>query len=311
MGYGFGWKLLAGALTPIWSGYELSYFLFTDSTGAEYRLEVNEGGVWRSRQGVYVYYDTNTARLNFPDGSHWYMNAVSSAGEPDGGSRYPTLMRDTNGNEVRIRYAQGAGASWSDTSARILSIEDVRAIVSGTLQLPTYSFTYSTGAIPHLVSIANIIATAENYSFAYLPGQALTSPFSPAQSFGTTDLLTNLTFSNLGAGYAFEYAGGAGEMSRATFPYGGALRYAYRTAGFAGSRSTREVQTRYLVKSVGAAETSVSFQHDDSGDTGRPFHAWTRLMEDIASFQNLWTFSLTAGTSYGLNTRYDENNGGG
>ncbi|MBI4876356.1 MAG: hypothetical protein HY822_17100 [Acidobacteria bacterium] len=71
----FAWKLLAGALTPIWSGYELSYFLFTDSTGAEYRLDVNEGGVWRSRQGVYVFYDANTARLNSPDGSHWHMSA--------------------------------------------------------------------------------------------------------------------------------------------------------------------------------------------------------------------------------------------
>jgi hypothetical protein len=57
VGYGFGWKLLASALTPIWDSYNLVYYLFTDSSGAEYRLDVNENGVRRSSQGVYVYYD--------------------------------------------------------------------------------------------------------------------------------------------------------------------------------------------------------------------------------------------------------------
>ncbi len=55
--YDFGWKLLAGALTPIWDSYNLVCYLFTDSSGAEYRLDVNENGVRRSSQGVYVYND--------------------------------------------------------------------------------------------------------------------------------------------------------------------------------------------------------------------------------------------------------------
>jgi len=39
VGYGFGWRLMAGAITPIWSDvYTFSHYLFTDSTGAEYRL---------------------------------------------------------------------------------------------------------------------------------------------------------------------------------------------------------------------------------------------------------------------------------
>jgi len=81
VGYGFGWKLLAGAMTPIWSGSTLLYHLFTDSTGAEYKLDVNESGVWRTREGVYLRYDSNTGRLNFPDGSYWILSSVAASGE--------------------------------------------------------------------------------------------------------------------------------------------------------------------------------------------------------------------------------------
>jgi hypothetical protein len=75
--------------------------------------------------------------------------------------------------------------------------------------------------------------------------------------------------------------------------------------------ATPAARPRYLRPSPGAAETWVRFQHDDSGDTGRLFRAWTRLVEDIGAFQNVWTFNLTAGFSYGLTTRHDENNGSG
>ena len=101
-------------------------------------------------------------------------------------------------------------------------------------------------------------------------------------------------------------------MSLVTLPFWGSMRYTYRAANYSNSRAVREVESRYLRKSYGAAETSVSFQHDDGGDTGRAFHAWTRLVEDIGTFQNVWTFGQTSGVpSYGLLTRYDENTGAG
>lgn len=41
-GYGFGWRLMAGALIPYWSDPNtLAHYTFIDATGAEYRLEVN------------------------------------------------------------------------------------------------------------------------------------------------------------------------------------------------------------------------------------------------------------------------------
>src|SRR6202035_1237005 len=37
VGYGYGWKLQAGSLTPYWASYwGLDHYTFTDATGAEY-----------------------------------------------------------------------------------------------------------------------------------------------------------------------------------------------------------------------------------------------------------------------------------
>lgn len=99
VGYGLGWKLQAGSITPIWTaGGLIDHYLYTDSTGADYSLSQNSGGVWRSLEGVYVAYDANAGRLYFPDGSFWVMGCTSAGGEQDSGSRYPTQMEDTNGN---------------------------------------------------------------------------------------------------------------------------------------------------------------------------------------------------------------------
>ena len=70
VGYRFGWRLLAGSLTPVYSGWwTVNHYVYTDSTGAEYRLEDNSGGIWRSREGIFLEYDAGTGRLYFPGGS--------------------------------------------------------------------------------------------------------------------------------------------------------------------------------------------------------------------------------------------------
>ena len=142
VGYGFGWQFMAGSITPYWATFgTLDHYIFTDSTGAEYRLEINTNGIWTSRQGIYAAYDAANQILYFPDGSFWAMGCTSAGNESDAGSMYPTQMQDTNGNQIVIRYAVGMGVSWSNSSARILEIEDVRASQTGGA---TYSFTYTT-----------------------------------------------------------------------------------------------------------------------------------------------------------------------
>ena len=101
VGYGLGWRLQAGSLTPYYQvDWTLDHYLFIDSTGAEYRLTTNTSGVWTSSEGIYVSYDSNANRLYFNDGSFWVMGAISGGTEQDAGTMYPTVMEDSNGNQL-------------------------------------------------------------------------------------------------------------------------------------------------------------------------------------------------------------------
>ena len=214
VGFGFGWRLLAGSITPYWYGFfGVDHYVFTDSTGAEYRLEINNNNVWTSREGAYVSYDATNHILYFPDGSFWTMGCTSTGNEDDAGTLYPTQMTDTNGNIVALRYAAGIGALWSNSSARLLQIEDVRAVQIGT-DWVTYQFTYNTDALPHLTGIQPKVISPEGGTFTYT-GQNLSDPFLSA-SFGSTTVLS--TFVNyLGQTSNFAY-NGSGELIRLTYP---------------------------------------------------------------------------------------------
>ena len=93
-------------------------------------------------------------------------------------------MQDTNGNQILIRYYAGNGVTWTNSSARIRQIEDVRA-VAGVNSMPyyTYNFLFNSDPIPHLTGIVNGIGTGEKYLFTYSTG-SLIAPFSGAQNFG-------------------------------------------------------------------------------------------------------------------------------
>jgi RHS repeat-associated protein len=300
VGYGFGWRLQAGSITPYWSDpWTIHHYVLIDSTGAEYRLDVNTNGIWTSREGLYLEYDAANQRLYFPDGSFWVMGAASAGTEQDAGTRYATLMQDTNGNQILIRYNAGVGAGWTNSSARIDEIEDVRAVDDGAGHYRTYKLTYNGDAVPHLTGIANYIGTSENYSFGYLTGQSLYSPFSPPVAFGTTDYLLYISISGLNLSHTFEYAGGAGELTKVTLPLGGSLRWAYRQFTYLGSRAFREVQYRYLRPSAGVSELTYQFVHDDAGDASRSFHSWTRLMDPSGHATGV-SFQITTTPSYSI-----------
>jgi len=169
VGYGFGWRLQAGSLKAFWvAGYNLHHYLFTDATGGEYRLDVYQNGVWKSREGVRMVYDPATMRLYFPNGTFWSMTTISAGTEEDAGTLYPALMQDSNGNQIRIRYTAGRDAPWGDSCGRIWEIEDVRAVATpdGT-RYRSYTFGYTTETFPHLASITNHIGTSETYNFTY------------------------------------------------------------------------------------------------------------------------------------------------
>jgi hypothetical protein len=100
--------------------------------------------VWSSSESVYIWYDTNTNLLHFRNGTFWLMGCASAGAEPDAGTFYPTVVEDSNGNQIIVHYLPGSGAYWNDSSARIGTIEDARAALNA-YEL-SYGFTYVTGA---------------------------------------------------------------------------------------------------------------------------------------------------------------------
>jgi hypothetical protein len=99
---------MAGSVSPFWSDpYTLDHWIYVDSTGAEYQLTINNNGIWTSNEGIYLSFDSNAQKLYFPDGSFWLMNCESGGSEPDAGSLYPTVVQDTNGNQLSRAHYNG------------------------------------------------------------------------------------------------------------------------------------------------------------------------------------------------------------
>jgi YD repeat-containing protein len=303
LGYGLGWRLQAGSLLPVYSGSPstLNHFVFFDATGAQYRLDQNTSNVWTSREGVYVSYDANATRLYFPDGSFWVMGAQSSAGEADAGTLYPTLMEDTNGNQITIQYAAGAGSGSGNTSGRISLITDPRAGWNGGCGCTaTYAFTYNTDSPPHLTGITSAVADNGGHAFTYLSGQPLTSPLPPNQSFDTTTLLQSVSV--LDQVESFQYGTGSGEMTRMVAPLGGDLRWTYRTYTYGNGVSYREVQTRQMTPTSGASQ----FTWNVNFDSNPTLHASTSIADLGAGTSKVWTLGASAGPLVGLVSAYEE-----
>ena len=304
VGYGFGWKLLAGSLTPIYSNYwTINFYLFTDSTGAEYKLDQNSGGVFSSKESIYVWYDSNAGRLYFKDGSFWVFGCQSGGTEQDAGSLYPTTMQDTNGNQILVRYASGVASPWANSSARISQIEDVRSYNTGGA---TYFFAYNTDPVPHLTSITNNVGTGEAYNFAYQANYSLNSPF--GGTYGTTTTLTSLTQATTSLATGFTYdSGGTGELTQVTAPYGGHLRWTYANDTLTGG-IVRQVQFRYVAASSGAAENQHQVVRYDSGV---PVHGITGLYDSGGKAARVWWMQTdTSQPNAGLMTAYDERSWG-
>jgi RHS repeat-associated protein len=313
VGYGFGWKLMLGALTPFYRpDWTIDHYLFTDSSGAEYRLDVNNGGIWTTHEGIYVYYNPSTNRLYSTDGSFWKFGCTSAGTEPDAGTRYPTLIQDSNGNQIRIRYLAGRGVAWTNSSARISQIEDVRANVldGSTNQYFDYIFYYTQEDLPHLSWTNNYIGTNEKYTFAYSNSQTLVSPFNGSE-YGSTQFLqsvsstvTNMAGQGVVIGYSFEYSA-SGEITRTDLPQGGYLRWDYQAQSYAGSISQREVLHQYV--SAGSGSEMVYTFGNNPNDSSLPVHAWRTIDYPDNSAQKAWLFHSNPGNSFlGLVYQHEE-----
>jgi RHS repeat-associated protein len=279
VGFGFGWKLLAGAVSPVTVNSQFAYYLYIDSTGAEYRLDQNSNNVWTSLQGTYVSYDANAQQLHFNDGSFWTMACTSASSEADAGTLYPTTMQDANGNSMTITYMGGIGTGGTNSSARPWYIKDSRSTYTPVLIGQQYMygidyvFSYNTDLVPHLTGVTNYVQTTENYTFSYLENQPLASPFTSAAFPNTTYLQSVAAVGPPGVppltqqngqplATSFQYAAGSGEMTQMTTPLGGTLSWQYRTFTYPSSGiSLREVLSRTM------GQNTWNMWHSDGSDT--------------------------------------------
>ena len=241
-----------------------------------------------------VQYDSAARRLYFPDGSFWYMGATSSGLEDDAGTLYPTLMQDTNGNQVTVRYSYGGGTLIPDSSARIARIEDFRG-PSGV----TYVFGWAGAPDLHISSISSQIGTSESWSFG-IQLAARVSPFDSSE-FGSEGALLSLTRTGVNLSQAFTYDT-SGELTTLTTPLGGSFRWDYRSFTYStGSRTLREVQYRYLTKAPGAAETTYTLAYNDA--TSGTVHTSTAL-GDPSGPSRAWLFFTDGTGPFGALARY-------
>ncbi len=298
-GYGFGWKFLAGSITPYYSDWwGLHHYLFTDSTGAEYRLNQQDAnGIWYSQEGIYVRYDPVKNQLYFPDGSFWEFGAQSAGLEEDGGTFYPTKMQDTNGNFIAISYQTGACALSPQSSARITVIEDSRALYypyGNANQLATYWLTYTNDATPHLTSIQSISAVGVNFTFGIAQNVQLNSPFyGDTTTFGTTGRLEWLTGA-YGQQHLFTYANLSCELTQVQFPYGGKLGWQFMDYHYSDGRVVRDMYNRLLDDTINGQQ-SYAFYHDSARDLSGSTHSATSIMDAGQQTLKNWTFDPISG----------------
>jgi RHS repeat-associated protein len=304
---------MAGAIFPIYSDpYTFSHYIFIDSSGTEYKLNFNDGGVWRGAWGVHVRYDEAAHKVYFNDGSFWQMDCIPAWPEQDFGTRYPTLMQDSNGNQVRITYMPGQWTGAVNTSGRIREIEDVRAVNTywnGTWAYRTFQFNYNTDEVPRLLTITNNINTGEKYEFNYSGLVTLQSPFdswTPPWPHDKAKMLTVVWVLGTTLRHVFEYANPqSGELTKISFPYWGELQYTHSTFTYAEGHKLREISERRLVKQPGAPALAYQILRDPA-DSTRIFHTSATLNDPGGVGQRYWGFSHIQYWMLGLQTLYEE-----
>lgn len=301
-GFGYGWNLQVGVIRKYsLADWSADYYEFRDSSGAVYRLNQNNNGIWTSSESLYVWFDSNANVLHFANGNFWYFGCMSALGEQDAGDMYPTVIEDSNGNQVTLTYDTGIGATWSNSSARVVNVADVRG--------SAYSFSYASvsgAAAPrYLTQINNNLATGESFTLNYSSPTQLTSPINASYTAETTVLLTGITNNATGLTTSLTYdPSGSGELDKVTFPYGGYFRWTYANETYAANRTVREVANRYLLWDTGIGERAITFSRDP-GDSSRNLPLYRQATDAHANAVKTW-YPNASRTYTGLIATFNE-----
>jgi len=319
VGYGLGFYFMIGGIYPVYQADEIVRFEFQDAGGVIHKLyeDPPDSNKWKSRDSSYMVYDSAASppTLSFTDGTVWFFECVSRYPEPDAGTRYPTRLRDTNGNLIDAIYmpATGLPPANTNTSGRLKQVTDT---------LTTYLWYYTTingrghvSAVYHAVIYNGYIHSSYvDAQFTYETRTDIVSPLGtphPNEPL-TAVVLKQISFTGSPGPYVFTYNSSA-EITKVTLPYKGYVSYDYLTASFSdGARKVREMGARRVSPDgTLGAEQLYSFSHPE-GDLNLPQHTETTLA-DAAGNSKVWQLihGSSNGWDNGLESRYEVRQGSG
>jgi RHS repeat-associated protein len=284
VGFGFGWNLRIGLIVPQVVNGVISGYTYVDGSGAEYVLTAS-GETWISLNGEYLTWDPASATLKFASGKSLLFGCTSGKGEPDAGSMHPTLIQDSNGNQIAIQYQSGLSSTKPNSSCRILNVSDARSPFS-TDGVQSYVFTYGIGPLPRLLSISSGLPTSESYNFLYTE-QNISSPYADGGADRKTVHTLVSVEATSGRTSSYEYDS-YGELTKAVLGDGGILAWEYSTAQFASGIMIREVSGRTAQASPESANQRHIFSRDISGAN---IHSTVTLTEHNQTSTRVWTFN--------------------
>jgi RHS repeat-associated protein len=282
LGVGFGWAIRVASILPVTEDGTTAGYTYIDAHGSEYAL-TRSGNVWVSLNGSYLTFDPASASLKEASGKTLVFGCTSSAEEPDAGTLHPTLIQDTNGNQIKIQYAAGSRSLTINTSSRINSISDARA--STTNSGVTFSFRYSSEHMPRLLSIVSNLPTNESYNFSYVQ-RSVSSPFAQEGETKASTALASIT-NAAGESTSFSY-NNYGEITSAVLADGGVLSWEYSTVRFGNGASVREVSSRTAQSSAEAITQKQSFSRSS---LDQDVHSTAVLTEANQTSRRVWTFT--------------------
>jgi len=153
-------------------------------------------------------------------------------------------------------------------------------------QAKTFSFVYENQHLRQIKS--HVQGEYVAYTFNYQGPVSIGGPWpgaEPVQAYR----LVSINSPAIGD-YSFVYSS-SGELSTVVYPLGGTLRWEYRDFTFAGNRTVREVQRRYMRANAAQPEQMHVFSHGDAGDTARSYHAYTVVAINGLPGDKVWWFN--------------------
>ena len=273
LGYGIGWTLQFGAIRPLSSNGGKNGFVFTDTTGAEYRF-TKVGNAYVSIAGWYMHWNEEQRVLSLNDGTQLLFASQSTVSEVDAGTLYPTRIMDRNGNFVTITYMPGRNETSVNSSGRIQKISDSRATLGG-VNSDTYDFHYSG---THLAAITSSILGQE-IAFSYTSPQASGSESGDGNMFLSTVKASGSTLAELNYNEQRRLIALASTN-------GGQLMWEYGNHT-QGDVTLPQVTERKAVFGTGNSEAII---HRFDWQTNGRLNAQTRLLDQRGVVVHIWQF---------------------